>query len=368
MFSQNKKHLFAAFICMLLILAVTAYIVQYNALQKKADNGVEVAFQEVSPSKEPYGKEQVTYPYWKGYVDDTLAMNHMYSFFGYHGQGSLRICPAAKVTGFNLYVNDVLVDTSELTGGRQYDLDISSLTIDGMNTIQISEIDPYDLAEAVTVCVPYPEILPGSAQDEGISAQALEMISDLISTDISHGFTSAQLAVIKNGRLVYENAWGKTNSYLPDGKVNESSPQVTTDTLYDLASLTKMFSVNYALQKLVTDDQISLDARIVDYLGKGFAEDTIIVPNEKGETPEADLDQIKEWKTEVTIRDLLRHQGGFPGRRRKLPGKPAFCGQHPRRKDQKGNDRHDLQNSSLVRARNKDRLFRCGLHDPRSRG
>ena len=37
---------------MLLILAVTAYIVQYNALQKKADNGVEVAVQEVSPSKE----------------------------------------------------------------------------------------------------------------------------------------------------------------------------------------------------------------------------------------------------------------------------------------------------------------------------
>lgn len=90
MFSQDKKHLFAAFICMLLILAVTAYIVQYNALQKKADNGVEVAVQEVSPSKEPYGKEEVTYPYWKGYVDDTLAMNHMYSFLGYHGQGSLR--------------------------------------------------------------------------------------------------------------------------------------------------------------------------------------------------------------------------------------------------------------------------------------
>ena len=60
--------------------------------------------------------------------------------------------------------------------------------------------------------------------------------------------------------MVYENAWGKTNSYLPDGKVNEASPDVTTETLYDLASLTKMFSVNYALQKLVTDDWISLDA------------------------------------------------------------------------------------------------------------
>lgn len=73
-----------------------------------------------------------------------------------------------------------------------------------------------------------------------------------------------------------------------------------------------MFSVNYALQKLVTDDRISLDARIIDFLGTGFAEDTMIVPNEKGETPQVDLEEIKKWKTEVTIRDLLRHQGGFP--------------------------------------------------------
>ena len=312
MFSQNKKHLFAAFICMLLILAVTAYIVQYNALQKKADNGVEVAFQEVSPSKEPYGKEQVTYPYWKGYVDDTLAMNHMYSFFGYHGQGSLRLAPSKKVTGFRLYVNEILVDTSELTGGKTYDLDISSLTRDGENTVQISEITPNVKDGSVTLCVPYPEILPGTAEEGGFSAQALEMISDLIETDIRHGFTSAQLALIRNGRLVYENAWGKTNSYLPDGSPDTESPEVTTETLYDLASLTKMFSVNYALQKLVTDGEISLDAKITDFLGKEFVKETLRVPNEKGQYPEADLKQIKKWKKELTIRDLLRHQGGFP--------------------------------------------------------
>ena len=287
-----------------------------------AESGVEAAGQSeaaavtLSPADNEISDVQwqgvITFPEWMGYTDDTLAMNHMYSFFGYHGQGTLRICPAAKVTGFNLYINEIPVDTKEIAGGGQYDLDISSLTKDGRNTIQVSGITPSDLAEAVTVCVPYPEILPGSPQDEGISDQSLEMISDLISTDISHGFTSAQLAVIKDGRMVYENAWGKTNSYLPDGRVNDTSPEVTTDTLYDLASLTKMFSVNYALQKLVTDEQISLDAKIIDFLGEDFAEDTMIVPNEKGETPEADLDQIKMWKGEVTIRDLLRHQGGFP--------------------------------------------------------
>ena len=73
-----------------------------------------------------------------------------------------------------------------------------------------------------------------------------------------------------------------------------------------------MFSVNYALQKLVTDGKVSLDAKITDFLGKEFVKETLYVPNEKGQYPEADLKQIKKWKKELTIRDLLRHQGGFP--------------------------------------------------------
>ena len=32
------------------------------------------------------------FPNWKGYVDDTLAMNHMYTFVGYAGQGTALTC------------------------------------------------------------------------------------------------------------------------------------------------------------------------------------------------------------------------------------------------------------------------------------
>ena len=308
MIRHYNKTICAAFICVLLCLSVTSCTGDWRSGGK---NGVKTAVEEVSSSVDSYGRGDVTFPYWKGYTDDTLAMNHMYSFFGYHGQGSLRIKPAKKVTGFHLYVNEVLVDTTELAGGKTYDLDISSLARDGENTFQISEITPDDTEAYVTVNVPYPEILPGTAEEEGLSAQALEMVSDLIATDISHGFTSAQLAVVRNGRLVYENAWGKTNSYLPDGSPKTDSPEVTTETLYDLASLTKMFSVNYALQKLVTDGEIDLDAKITDFLGKEFVKETLYVPNEKGEYPEADLKTIKKWKQDLTIRDLLRHQGGF---------------------------------------------------------
>lgn len=338
---------------------------------------------------------QVTFPDWKGYTDDTLAMNSMFSFFGYHGQGKLYVRTSEKTESFRMYVNGQLVDTRAAAAGKTISVDISSAALDGINTVQISNIRPTSLAGAVDLFVPYPEVLPGTPEEEGISPQAIALISDLIQSDVDNGFPSAQLAVVRNGRLVYENAWGRTNSYLPDGTPCTDSPEVTTDTLYDLASVTKMFTVNYALQKLLTDGEVNLDAKITEYLGDEFVDDTILIPEEKkeeveettvtvetedvekteealdeeelsgaeepaeeaeaetaqeeasvqetdevsaeagndseeeieGESEEAaeedaaeeadeedkpDLDTIKAWKADLTIRDLLRHQGGFP--------------------------------------------------------
>ena len=286
------------------------YMFTDENLYSRGDTG-----SELQAAAEPWQLKAV-FPDWKGYPDDTLAMNSMISFYGCHGQGTVYIQPKEEVTSFRMYVNGTAMDTADMTGGETIPVDISSLTKNGENTIQISNILPSDLTEAVTVCVPYPEILPGTPEEEGISAQALEMISDLIETDIENGFTSAQLAVVRNGRLVYENAWGKTNSYLPDGSVNAESPEVTTETLYDLASVTKMFSVNYALQKLVTDGALDLDTRIADILGERFVDDTVLIEKDEepdDETEKPDLATIKAWKSELTVRDLLRHQGGFPG-------------------------------------------------------
>ena len=263
----------------------------------------------LSPGLEWQAK--VAFPDWKGHTDTTLAMNSMYSFFGYHGQGAIYLKSEEALTGFRLYVNGIRIDTSAVGKGGSFSVDISSLSRDGENTIQVSHIVPSGLEKAVTVFIPYPKILPGKAARAGISPKALDMISRIIEADIRHGFPSAQLSVIRNGRLVYENAWGRLNAYLPDGRENTDSPEATTETLYDLASVTKMFSVNYALQKLVTDGKADLDSPIRDFLGEEFATAT------KAPAPGKDsalfgLDVIKAWKDRLTIRDLLRHQGGFP--------------------------------------------------------
>ncbi len=252
----------------------------------------------------------LAFPNWAGYIDDTLALNSMYTFKSYRGQGKLYITPAEGVTGFSLFVNNHAVDTSALTAGQSWEVDISEYTLDGANTIQVSNIQPADLDEAVKVNIPYPVVLEGKPEDVGIDASVLDAISNIVESDVQHGFTSAQMAIVKDGRLVYQNAWGTVNAYNQDGTPKTDSPAVTNDTLYDLASNTKMYSVNYALQYLVSKGEINLDSRIVDLLGQEFVDDTIAI--KFADYDPVELETVKQWKSELTIRDVLRHQAGFP--------------------------------------------------------
>ena len=248
------------------------------------------------------------FPNWKGYTDDTLAMNHMYTFVGYEGQGTLCVEPESGVTGFNLFVNNRQINTAAMAAGGVWNVDISGQTINGRNTIQVGGIRPR--GKKVTVRVGYPTVQEGSLQDVGIDRDALELLEQIIQADVNNGFPSAQMAIVKNGKLVYQNAWGKVNSYNPDGTPKTDSPAVTNDTLYDLASNTKMYTANYALQYLVTQGKANLDSRLVDLLGSAFVEDTIDITYNGYENP--GLKVNKQWKAELTLRDILRHQAGFP--------------------------------------------------------
>lgn len=247
------------------------------------------------------------FPNWKG-LDDTLAMNYMYTFMGFAGQGTLCVEPETGVTGFNLFVNNRQINTAAMAAGGVWNVDISGQTINGRNTIQVGGIRPR--GKKVTVRVGYPTVQEGTLQDVGIDRDALELLEQIIQADVNNGFPSAQMAVVKNGKLVYQNAWGRVNAYNPDGTPNTNSPAVTNDTLYDLASNTKMYTANYALQYLVTQGKADLDSRLVDLLGSAFVEDTIDITYNGYENP--GLKVNKQWKAELTLRDILRHQAGFP--------------------------------------------------------
>ena len=86
------------------------------------------------------------------------------------------------------------------------------------------------------------------------------------------------------------------NSYNQDGTLKTDSNEVTTDTLYDIASNTKMYSTNYAIQKLVSDGTIKISDKITKFFP---------------EFVDGENDPIK-GKANLTIQNILEHQAGFP--------------------------------------------------------
>ncbi len=254
---------------------------------------------------------QVKFPDWKGYVDDTLAMNSMYSFDGVKDQGKLFFIIPESITSFDLFVNNIKVDTKNMLNGI-YEVDIARIAKNGMNTIQVCNINSDNSEDKITVNIPYPRVIDGALEEVGLSKKPFELISDIIESDIKYGFSSSQLAVVKDGKLVYQNAWGLTNSYEKDGTRITDGTKVTNDTLYDLASVTKMFSTAYAIQYLVDNGKINLEDKIVDLIGPEFVNNTVEIKFASYKDAYPGFEKIKEWKSSITVRDLLMHQAGFP--------------------------------------------------------
>lgn len=252
----------------------------------------------------------VSFPAWRGYIDDTLALNDMMSFDYYSGQGKIYIAPDSEVTGFDMYINNKKTDTSGLIGGRCYEIDISGISVNGKNTVQISNVTPFSEDINVRLCVPYPVVIEAAPEDAGINPDALKLISEIIESDVEEGFTSSQLAVIRYGRLVYENAWGYTDSYTAPGQLNPEPHLATKDTLYDVASITKMAVVNLAIEKLITDGYLSAEDKVSDIIGPEFHE--LVLDFGYNGREYVSPEQQKKWKSGLTIKDILCHEAGFP--------------------------------------------------------
>nr|WP_010130295.1 penicillin binding protein PBP4B [Microbulbifer agarilyticus] len=141
----------------------------------------------------------------------------------------------------------------------------------------------------------YPELRPAdSPQEAGFSAEGLREVDALITKSIAAGFPGAVLLVIRDGKIVKNSSYGYRQKFDGGQPLPDFVP-MTTDTLFDLASNTKMYATNYALQKLVSEGRLDLTARVRDYLP---------------EFRDLEGDSIR-GKDLVTVEDVLRHRAGF---------------------------------------------------------
>ncbi len=138
---------------------------------------------------------------------------------------------------------------------------------------------------------------------------ALRWIENIIQSDIAYGFPAAQLAVIKDGSLLYSKGFGNVRTYEADGSRVTGSAPVTGQTLFDLASVTKMYSVNYILQYLVSEGKLDIDAKLTDFFGEAFVQ--------------GDTEMVRTWKRNLTVHHVLAHEAGFPA------DPPYYRSDHP---------------------------------------
>jgi len=154
----------------------------------------------------------------------------------------------------------------------------------------------------------------GKPEEVGFSSAKLDEMDQYVQQQIDDGFPAAAIIVVKDGKIVKESAYGyakKYNTPLVDGsyKPAELLPReqwepATTGTLFDLASNSKMYATNYAIQKLFSEGKLNLDQKLVDFPGwENFNDDYTVYTGKftKGE----------KGKGTITIRDILHHYGGL---------------------------------------------------------
>lgn len=240
-------------------------------------------------------------------TSESLAVRYRSSFKGYKDRGQIYV----KTNGArsaDLYVNGNLVDISLALNNMEGVIDIGKFTVDGDNNIKVLNVFPRDAV--IEVKVISPTVVNGKPEENGFSIEKLSNLDNFISletkgidpitgenyikTGVLKGeFPGATMAVVKDGKLVKNTAYGHTKIWDKYEKV-QNPDKVQLDTLYDLASNTKMYATNFALMKLVYEGKLNVDDKLQKYL-----------PGYKDE-PDAKF----KGKDKITIRNLLQHNAG----------------------------------------------------------
>ncbi len=121
-------------------------------------------------------------------------------------------------------------------------------------------------------------------REAGFSRSKLAKLDSTINYWIADSaFPGAELLVARNGMVVYDKAFGTYDYSL-------TSPTVNLNTMYDMASLTKVTATTQAAMKLYGEGKLDLDAPVVRYIPQ-FGQN---------------------GKEKITVRNLMVHDSGLP--------------------------------------------------------
>ncbi|UTC53100.1 penicillin binding protein PBP4B [Treponema sp. OMZ 803] len=250
-----------------------------------------------------------TFPIPMKEYDDSILPNNYLAFTAYKGQAYIYFW-AQGLASFDLYINNQKVPTQSICTGKPMCFDASPYIQNGRNMLYIAALTPAGNGMAqeqpsLQVKIPYPVILPLSNSQEALkkqqkdapySAETLEIVDQLLTAETEAGFPGAQLVIIKDGKMIKNSAYGAISRVDSAGNTLDEVIPVTEKTLFDLASNTKMYAVNFAIQKLISERRLALTDTVHHFFPQFV---------------DAKKSKIK-GKADITIFDLLTHQSGLP--------------------------------------------------------
>ncbi|EAZ81398.1 glycoside hydrolase family 3 N-terminal domain-containing protein [Algoriphagus machipongonensis] len=122
----------------------------------------------------------------------------------------------------------------------------------------------------------------GSPESEGLDSKILDQIDEVAEKAIQMQATpGANVLVVKNGKVVFERSYG-TLEY-------KNSPKVNSETVYDLASITKVLATTQAVMFLESRGELDMNKTLGDY-----------VPELKGTN-----------KANLVLKDVMTHEAGL---------------------------------------------------------
>lgn len=250
-----------------------------------------------------------TFPIPMKEYDDSILPNNYLAFTAYKGQAYIYFL-AQGLASFDLYINNQKVPTQSICTDKPMCFDASPYIQNGRNMLYIAALTPAGNGMAqeqpsLQVKIPYPVILPLSNSQEALkkqqkdapySAETLEIVDQLLTAETEAGFPGAQLVIIKDGKMIKNSAYGAISRVDSAGNTLDEVIPVTEKTLFDLASNTKMYAVNFAVQKLISERRLALTDTVHHFFPQFV---------------DAKKSKIK-GKADITIFDLLTHQSGLP--------------------------------------------------------
>lgn len=204
----------------------------------------------------------------------------------------LRVYPAT-VSEIQLSVNNEVIFDGEVRPSQN-----AVLMISDTNAVKPgnNNLDVHLRKGDVAVTVDYPVLREASSEQALTIAQKREFrkaLQPYIGTDPEqHLFPGAALLVARNGEILFAEGHGMAQfQRLSNGRVERDGlpRKMFVDTVFDLASVTKVASTTAAIMHLVSENKLSLSDTLGELL-PGFAETD---------------------KASITVQQLLTHRSGL---------------------------------------------------------